>query len=169
MKECFIFLDVDGPINTHKNILQNKLKNKPTSSYRIKLPTRQLERLATIVRETNAKLILSSSWRLVNLRHSVGNISPARRNLESQLNLVGLSLSGQTPFIGSDRGLEINTWLDKYEYYNGYRPAYIIIDDNIDKIIRQHRGHIIYCDPNYGITDKEMNIAINLLLKQMEK
>ena len=164
MKPLFIFLDIDGPINTLNNIWINKCLKRSTSSYKIKLPREQLERLAIIVRETNAKLILSSSWRLVNLDHAIGNISPARRNLENQLKDFGLHISGQTPNLG-DRGLEITTWLRKYEKIRKIKPGYIIIDDKLD-ISGNHDGHIIYCNPYSGITDSDVELAINLLKEQ---
>jgi len=167
-KECFIFLDVDGPLNTTRNIKYHHNRRLSTSSYRIHLPPRQLEQLARLVRETDARLILSSSWRLINTAHTKGYKSPARENLERQLKQVGLSLSGQTPYIGSQRGKEISTWLDHYETYNGYRPAYVILDDNVSNIVNEHRGHIVYCDPETGLTDKEADIAIRLLYRQMK-
>lgn len=168
MRECFIFLDVDGPLNTTKNIKYHHRNNLSTSSYKIGLPRRNLERLATIVNQTGAKLILSSSWRLVNIAHAKNNVSPARINLEKQLRKVGLSLSGQTPHIMSKRGLEINAWLNRFEENNGYRPAYVILDDKLNNLLDDHRGHIVYCDPATGITDKEMDIAIRLLYRQMD-
>ena len=110
-----IFLDVDGPINTTTNITNRVRERKPTSSYKVELPSYQLRNLSRIVSVTRSKIVLSSSWRLVDRRYVTGNISPARANLESQLNKFGMSIFSQTPYVNGDRGVEITTWLNRYK------------------------------------------------------
>lgn len=166
-KRCFIFLDVDGPINTDVNINRERQKGRSTSSYRIKLPNKQLYNLSRIVQEVNGDIVLSSKWRLIDAYSKLYmTYSPARLNLESQLNRFGMTIYSQTPFMDHNRGLEINTWLNKFQRKAGYKPAYIILDDKLDPIINEHRGHIVYCSPSRGILDKEVEIAINLFKRQ---
>lgn len=158
-----IFLDVDGPINTTTNITNRVRERKPTSSYKVELPSYQLRNLSRIVSVTRSKIVLSSSWRLVDRRYVTGNISPARANLESQLNKFGMSIFSQTPYVNGDRGLEITTWLNRYKSKYGFIPPYIIIDDKLDPIIKHHKGHVILCNPRLGITTELSNIAIQVL------
>lgn len=165
-KESFIFLDIDGPINTNENkIRQGKLGN-PVSSFYIKLPRMKLYNLKMIVDATNAKIVLSSKWRLTQGLAPNVTVSPARINLDNQLAEYGLNIVSQTPFINNMRGLEIEQWLKDFKLINGYRPHYIIIDDKIHLISEYHKGHIIYCNSDFGLTKKEVKIAINLLRKQ---
>lgn len=164
-RRSIIFLDVDGPINTLVNVNAQRQRKRPVSSYHIKLPEQQLTNLATIVKATGADIVLSSKWRLLDERLDL-NISPARINLEKQLARHGLTIFSQTPFIDHNRGAEINTWLYNFSRRSGYTPAYIVIDDKLDPIIHEHKGHIVYCNPNRGIGETEVNVAINLLRRQ---
>lgn len=164
-KRSIIFLDVDGPINTLINVNAQRQRRRSISSYHIRLPDRQLANLATIVKATRADIVLSSKWRLLDERLDL-NISPARMNLERQLAKHGLTIFSQTPFIDHNRGAEINTWLYNFSMRNGYTPAYIVIDDKLDPIIQEHKGHIVYCNPTRGLGDVEVNVAINLLRRQ---
>lgn len=169
--QSFIFLDIDGPINTEVNKKKQAAAGKSTSSFHIELPKKQLKLLRDIVNATGANIILSSKWRLRYFNNSDGSItvldkSPAVENLENQLASYGMKLYGETPYMYNIRGIEIKIWLDNFIENNGYLPPYIILDDNISNILDEHRGHIIYCSPVYGLTVKEANIAINLLEKQ---
>ena len=173
MKQSFIFLDIDGPINPDINKIKEARAGHPISSYHIRLPNKQLQLLQYIVQSTSSDIVLSSKWRLVDLSTTYftkGEIikSPARINLEKQLKENNLSIYDETPFIGNNRGLEIKTWLDRFSYVNGYDPAYVIIDDNIDNIVSLHRGHSVNCDGYRGIGFKEATIAINLICKQLK-
>ena len=155
-----IFLDVDGPLNTDKNKSNQFRLGLSISSYKIKLPKEQISNLKLITDVIdNTKLVLSSKWRLG------GSPSEARLNLERQLYAYGLDIYSETPFCNFERGIEINTWLNDFKNIHGYKPPYIILDDYIDNIINYHKGHIVYCDSRFGLTDKEVNISINLLKK----
>ena len=164
-KKAIIFLDVDGPLNTDENINRERKRKRSVSSYHIKLPDRQLYNLARIVHTVRGDVVLSSKWRLTNKNDNQYK-SPARKNLERQLYKFGVTIYSQTPFMEHQRGLEINWWLSKFQMKFGYRPPYIVIDDKLDPIIDQHQGHIVYCDPKKGITNKEVEMAINLFRKQ---
>lgn len=158
--KSFIFLDVDGPINTERNKRYQSRIGKSISSYKIKLPREQILNLRNIVYSTkNTSIVLSSSWRLGGIPNK------ARENLENQLRYYGLSIFSETIHMDKQRGLEIQHWIDTFRNRCGYIPPYIILDDNIDNILNLHKGHIVYCNPEIGLTTKEVNIAINLLNK----
>lgn len=167
-KESFIFLDIDGPINPDSNKEYMLRRGYPISSFRIELPKRKLELLAYIISTTGAKIVISSKWRLIDYSKGYMEKSPAMINLENQFSQYNLSIYSETPFLDNMRGLEIEEWLRWFTESFGYRPGYVVIDDNIENILDLHKGHIVKCNSKIGITKKEANIVINLLLRQNE-
>lgn len=156
--QSIIFLDVDGPINTDVNKRNEGRLGNSTSSYYIHLPTAKLRNLKMIVDcVPNTKIVLSSKWRYG------GSPSPARMNLENQMRNFDMHIYSETPYLGFDRGIEITTWLETFRVRNGYIPPYIILDNEIDPLLSAHRGHVVYCDSRDGLTEKTVNISINLL------
>jgi len=169
-KKCFIFLDIDGPINTDENKRYQESLGNPTSSFNIQLPPQKLDLLRYIVLSTGAEIVLSSKWRLTKGLGPDVLVSPAKINLENQLAQYNLHIYDETPFIDMEhmRGQEIYSWLVGFTFAHGYSPPYVIIDDNIADLKDIHRGHIVYCSSRTGLTMKEANIVINLLYNQMD-
>ena len=62
------------------------------------------------------------------------------------------------PGLDKSRGSEIETWLDFHLDINNY----VIIDDRTDFKPNQQE-HFIHINPHCGITDEDMNKAINIL------
>lgn len=159
-----LFLDVDGVLNSELNKRIKQRNNMSISSYRIELPGDKLFKLKRIISATNAKIVLSSSWRLGG---SVGNPSYAQRNLENQLNKYGMEIFSITPsFYTRDRGAEIYSWLHIFKERNGYVPNYVILDNVIYNLIQYHKNHIVMVPESIGLQDKHVAIAINLFKKQ---
>ena len=110
-----IFLDMDGVLNSELTFRNNPTVIDPVDPEMVK----QLNR---IVKETGARLVLSSTWRK-------GYLWPSR------LADAGIDLNnfvGITP--GSDKGFrgdEVNSWL---EYANHFLSIekYAILDDDSD-------------------------------------
>lgn len=159
IKEKYIFLDVDGPINTNRNIRIQHALGKSTCSYYIELPRKKILNIKEIVNNTGAKIVVSSSWRL-----GFEGIKPssAYLNLERQLNKYHVFLEGWTPYHDDGRGVEISLWLNDFEQINGYIPDYIIIDDD-DFDIQQHKGRIIKTSAEFGLCEEHIRKAIYLL------
>ena len=158
-----IFLDIDGVLNPSTNIWHRKQKGEPTSSYYIKLPGDKLYRLKKIVKETGGEIIISSSWR-IGFDRNLMEPSPSIINLSNQLAKYDIFISGFTPLhYDRHRGREINNYLMNFIHKNGYKPKYIIIDDDIKDIVGQHRGHIVHTNTVLGLQDEHVRIAINLL------
>lgn len=156
-----LFLDVDGVINTDRNRRYQNSMGRNTSSYRIYLPPTQLNNLA-IINECvqDLRIVLCSKWRLG------GSPSPARANLESQLKRYGIYIYSETPFLNHQRDYEISSWLDRFLNNVGYIPPYVILDNEIDILLPAHKGHVVCCQSEFGLTTKEVNISINLLNRQ---
>lgn len=158
-----IFLDVDGVLNPKINMQIQRDKGQPTDSYSIKIPGDKIYRLKKLVKNTNAILIMSSSWRL-GFRYSTMEPSPAYQNINNQLMKYNMQLSGWTPLHKDrNRGIEITWWLMNFTKTHGYKPKYVILDDKIDDMIPIHTGHIVQTTSLLGLQDEHVIIATNIL------
>jgi hypothetical protein len=122
-----IFLDIDGVLNTHKSI----------GRFGFDFIDHILVALvARIVRETKAKIVLSSTWRIDKKDQEL-----ALRALREQ----GLEIHDFTPvLVGEDRHVEIQAWLDKNQV-----ERFAILDDDPDAKIE---GSFFRTDESLGLT-----------------
>jgi len=103
-----LFLDIDGVVNCKTTI------ERVNGVVGIELS--KMEIVKQIVAQTRCKVVLSSSWRLYK---------PDLEHVGRYLKLYDVTpdLHGKT-----DRGCEINAWLDKHPKVTNYA----ILDDNSD-------------------------------------
>ncbi len=119
LQRVFIFLDVDGVLNTENQWKRPYTLNDACitafAEYIHSLPT------------SNIRIILTSSWK--NGFDAAGNHTPQIRELVDKLAVHGLTITSKTENISDDRAAEINDYIRKHhlEQY----PC-IIIDDDPD-------------------------------------
>ena len=134
-----IFLDVDGVLNSSHD------------GFNIQLGTsKHLKLLKQIVDETDAKIVLSSSWRIND---------KTRLFVKNKLNEYGMMLIGSTPDLGGSRGEEIKRWLSETAYPI---EGFVILDDDSDMEEYTH-GKLVKTDSNIGLQETDVNKAINIL------
>lgn len=152
-----IFLDVDGVLNSEMFASQMH-KNEGVSIFNEDiLDRRALANLAQIVRETDATIVLSSSWR---------KIPSAREALVAQLAEYGLVIHSDTPYTGGERGDDITAWFKRHGNLN--IVSYVILDDDSDMGV--HLPHLIQTRfHGWGLERKHVKTAVELLLKQSER
>jgi hypothetical protein len=117
--------------------------NSAQDGYSIRLKTdSHLKLLQYIVKETGAKIVLSSSWRI--------GFTPASKNLLARFKEYGLELMDCTPELSSAcRGDEIRKWLDEFKTeYDVERFA--ILDDEAD-MAEFTETNLIQTDTNAGL------------------
>eukprot|EP00930_Biecheleria_cincta_P091824 TRINITY_DN81481_c0_g1_i1.p1 TRINITY_DN81481_c0_g1~~TRINITY_DN81481_c0_g1_i1.p1 ORF type:complete len:242 (+),score=22.90 TRINITY_DN81481_c0_g1_i1:26-727(+) len=146
-----IFLDIDGVLVTRRpcvmepNLLQN---------------------LVRVVKETGAKIVLSSDWR----RHP-----EARSEAQQVLRSVGLDFIGCTPCKSpyvAQRPTEIMSWKRDYQSKPGAEKweQWVAIDDR-DLLNEQHgrylRGHFVQTQPLRGLTEQAADACIAILTKEL--
>jgi hypothetical protein len=137
-----IFLDMDGVIVDYT---KNRQKDKPHSSFgeiasRNNPQKEYIENLNKITDATRAKIVISSAWR-------VGETSISFWNKYFYLLGIKGDVIDVTPYLSTDRGNEILTWLVSYlnvqykthrlkdydyGYYYGDLFSFVIIDDDTD-------------------------------------
>lgn len=151
-----IFLDFDGVITI------------PSSRWHLKASL--IRNVKRIVDETDAKIVVSSSWRHgfpepnveETVRQIAGRLKRCPRN--AMLNWLVDNLYDCTPFsvdskyIGTGRGGEIQTWLDRHPDVENY----VIIDDD-DGMLDSQLYHFVQTNYEDGLTGTEAVRAIKVL------
>lgn len=150
-----IFLDIDGVLNDDTDESWNDVGDDyyPHSKTLV-------SNLNEIIRQTNAKLVLSSTWRL-------GLDLEQISDLMKRIGIVG-DFIGYTDSLNSSyavRGNEILKWIIDNEEIVGQRyefKNYLILDDDCDMLYFQ-RNNFIHLDGRKGLTTEYVNLAIEIL------
>lgn len=141
-----IFLDVDGVLNNA--CWARKMYDEGVHVYADDLlydpSIKQLKRL---IDATNAKVVLSSSWR---------NHPDAMKHLATQLAAYNIFVYGVTPNVGPQRGDDISEWLANHPIDN-----YVILDNDSDMTV--HMDHLVKTDFETGLQYTHVDRAIALL------
>ena len=180
-----LFLDIDGVLNSENwfgyvqycinNDMYNRVLNfvdidnehkykyidDERTEYKLNMiDDRAIANLNRIVEETGCKVVLSSSWR--SSRESDNAFT------EYILKLKGFKyeLYGVTPRIwvkefGTQRGEEIQLWMNKESEKNEIE-SYVILDDDSDMLPEQ-MSNFILVDRQVGLIDKDVFTAIEIL------
>lgn len=159
-----IFLDIDGVLNNFNTDPQ--FKSKSCCHGYIGIDKDKIKRLAKIVNETNAILILISSWKegWEPNRNYDASLFPHAKYLDNHLKYRGnLIITDKTkdsnkPF---RRGETIYNYLKDHPEIT----SWIVLDDEIFKDYNQYNiyTHLLLTDSNYGLTDKDVEHAIKKL------
>lgn len=122
-----IFLDIDGVLNTLETFKQNMILYNQTGQRQLEIDEFRIEYLKKIIEATNAKIVLSSSWR-VFFKKEEGKIIPTNKkglDLLNLLNKYNIEIYDITPFDENRyRQNEIDAYLNK-----NVVSSFIIIDD----------------------------------------
>lgn len=171
-----LFLDIDGVLNSEnwfayriycvKNNMFNILMNfVDTDDRNIKhkltmLDDRAIANLNRIVEETGCKVVLSSSWR--SSRKSVNDLTQYILKIKGfKYELYGVTPRIQRDEFGTQRGEEIQMWMDKESEKNKIE-SFVILDDDTD-ILPEQMKNFIHIDGQVGLIDKDVVTAIKIL------
>ena len=153
-----IFLDIDGVVNC--------ISTKERFNGLIGVEQEKITLVKQIVEATDAKIVLSSTWRLDWLWFNEGK--PVNLNsfnyLKKEFAKQGLEFFDVTPsHKDSWRAREIQEWLDTTtEKIDGY----VVIDDDTYDIAKEHRGHLLTTSWRHGLKPNAVKIAIDILNKK---
>ena len=175
MKEKFniIFLDIDGVLNGYNkwnllgwNIVK-RIKYKPLELWykRITKPfgihESKVKRLAKIVKATNAKIVMTSSWRYGWWNLPYEEQYEDQKQLTDLLNKYIIEVIDITPALKSGvRGKEIKSWLHKNRTIV---RSFVILDDDV-KDMHPYVDSFEFINTSNGIysglTNKHVDLAI---------
>ena len=156
-----IFLDIDG-------VLSPRWWNsdKQSDNYGCLFDAKAVANLAKIVEETDAEIVISSSWKdmgLVELQNmwrdrdlpgKIVDITPDYMSDE----LLLKEDSADMDYL-YERGSEIQGWL---LLHGDEVSRYVIIDD-MDDILPEQQSHFVQTDPEVGITNDDVKKVVHLL------
>ena len=171
-----LFLDIDGVLNSEnwfgyrlyciKNNMFNEVINfVNTNDERIKyklsmIDDRAIVNLNRIIDETGCKVVLSSSWR--SSRKSVNDLTQYILKIKGfKYELYGVTPRIQRDEFGTQRGEEIQMWMDKESEKNKIE-SFVILDDDTD-ILPEQMKNFIHIDGQVGLIDKDVVTAIKIL------
>lgn len=159
-----IFLDFDGVITTLESGWN--------------LCTKKMQLLGEIIEKTDARIVISSSWRRNTLEDTIKFISGD--SIHSKDNpfphcdkVIGITdrmyafswndkvneRTGRRPNYLIPRGVEIDRWLK----INGHDvDNYVILDDDNDMLYCQ-RNNFVQTDPYKGLSEENVEQAIKIL------
>ena len=156
-----IFLDIDG-------VLSPRWWNsdKQSDNYGCLFDAKAVANLAKIVEETEAEIVISSSWKNVGLvelqnmwrdRGLPGKIVDITPDYMSDELLLKEDSSNMDYLY--ERGSEIQGWL---LLHGDDVSRYVIIDD-MDDILPEQQSHFVQTDPEVGITNDDVKKVVHLL------
>lgn len=148
VKEAVVFTDIDGVVNSYAF---------SHAGNRSSIDVACVLRLNRILTETDAKLVLSSSWRYMIFGGAMTVLG-----FDYLLRTHGFladRLIGCTPMEEphASRGREIQAWREK----NGHSGPYVVLDDCDLDISKLHP--FVHTDASIGLTDQDADRAISIL------
>lgn len=153
MKPNIVFLDFDGVIcNPGTCIAMGDVGG--CFSYIDPVSAHLVKRLCD---ETNSKIVISSSWRLLYdqwaIRAILGAVVPKLGDY-----IWHSSEEWCTPNLGTERGIEIKSWVDKH---SSEFNRFVILDDNSD--MESVEGSFVQTDAYEGFGYKHFKQAVKIL------
>jgi hypothetical protein len=149
-----IFLDIDGVLNSapflkahaitdYKSVIQALLAS---------LDPEAIERLNRIVDVTGARIVVSSVWRAMM---RIGELQKAFER-------AGLKTCpfSQTPQLGTTRGREIQSWLDRRRVTVPVE-SFVILDDDAD--MEHLLPRLVQTSMDDGLQDRHVEKAVEIL------
>ena len=147
-----IFLDVDGVLNSMDSIEQ-VTNRRPYSGYDYPFDNKCLSNLKRLVLETNAFIVLISTWRLERVGRDILFSELRKYRLDTRV-------IGCTENLNKSREDEIKAYLEILDE----NINYIIIDD--DMIYPNLEEYLVKTDFRNGLTEEDTDVGIKKLTKK---
>ena len=166
-----IFLDFDGVLNTEKYYCELKSKGLPSNDkYGQLFDPESVANLRKIIDATGARIVVSSSWRYMGLnvlqRMWYDRDLPGRIVDITPLHLLDDKLRdtdlNQVDVLSLCRGNEIKWYFDEVLDANSNSRRFVIFDDLKD-VLPELQKHFIRIDPIVGITEEDVERAIEVI------
>lgn len=142
-----IFLDFDGVLNC--NTTKDRITFPPWGALFRGLDDDKVQLVSKLAEITGAEIVVSSTWRLHFKLDELQEILDKRG--------FKVKLLGETPHSHSERGDEIQDWIEA----NGKPDAFVVLDDIRTQFVAQ--GVQCHSNDNDGFTQKLFDQAVKIL------
>ena len=153
--ESIIFLDIDG-------VLRPSYSYIGTDEYGQLFTEECLEAFKYLIESTNAKIVISSTWKssgLIIMKEIWEKRGLPGEVIDITPNEVDVVDSGNAEFYDLvDRGLEIEQWMNN----NNFIGNYVIIDD-VPDFSKEQIEHYVKTNPKTGLTMEDVKKCIDIL------
>ena len=140
----YIFLDIDGVLNTYNEHPSNKRR----------IHSANLIMLKKLIDQTQAKIILISNWKFV---------STALKECKLALESCHLHLDGMTKDDMIHRGQGIIDYLHSHKVQH-----YVILDDDdFSDYNNELSKHLVLVDARYGLRPSDIQKAMKILIDEV--
>lgn len=154
-----IFLDIDGVLNHDQWYVSKEYQSLyQNEDNELDIDPKCAERINKICEQTGAKIVITSDWR-ISWYGTLRRLERGGINIEYVIDKTPELIWVNIPGLDRSRGAEIELWNNSNMDIN---QNYVIIDDRTDFKPGQQE-HFIHINPYCGITDDDMNKAINIL------
>lgn len=164
----YIFLDIDGVLNSNIYMSSKEYfdecrslgiipegNNVMMNAHHLHINPSAMKLLNVLVERSEAKVILSSTWRL--------KYSLAEMNIMFQKRGATFEITGATPAKMSwrPRGMDVAEYLSSLKKDGEVPEAFVILDD-IDEFSRL-KAHFVQTSDDTGLTQENVDQALNIL------
>ena len=158
-----IFLDFDGVLNCSTSKSRVPFPKEPNVWY-VGLDSNKLWNLAKIIQETDAKIVLTTTWREHYEVGAYKQTDPVGKYMNNKFRKFGLKIYDKIQRGKRfDRGRGVNVWLDEHPEVTNF----VILDD---EEMGYYNDYDLF-DPHYvktlwdghGLTENCANAAIRIL------
>lgn len=165
MIDKYIFLDIDGVLN-HQQYYKTDRHKKGEYPYS-EIDPEKVELLNSLIEQTGAKVICSSTWRIGETPERIQEIL-TKRGYKHSITDNTPSLRYKGDYGTVPRGCEIHAWLgNKIPYEEREKIRYIILDDDSDMMLWQ-KNNYFRVDGYCGLTPNIIYRAVRYLNKYDE-
>ena len=152
-----IFLDIDGTINSYDYYVSDRCTGN-LNGVEGDIDPLCAERINRICKETGAKIVLSSDWR-ISWPYCIDRIEKGGINhgliIDKTPEHMWVEFASEKY---KSRGSEIDEWLSQHPECD----RYVIIDDRKD-FTEEQQPNFIHVNPMRGIDDIDVTFAIQIL------
>lgn len=153
-----IFLDFDGVLNCQQYLLDiyNKTgKAVGTTMLESVIDSKAVEILNEIIRQTGAKVCVSSTWRKDHTIQRLQEILNKNGFIGEVVGKTGSCATGH-------RGTEIKEWLDDEGSCKEYKTnSFVIIDDDSD--MSPYKNKLVKTDNQTGLLQEHIKMCVDIL------
>lgn len=161
-----LFLDIDGVLNSNAYLKANPGSFDRSKGYISMFDPVACARLQVVLMVTGAKIVISSSWRIVHSIDDIRGYLAARGITAEVIGLTpsgGYDLSADHAFPTNEtltcRGAEILAWVDAHPELD----SYAVVDDNSD--MDGVRERFVQTTWEHGLLDEHMLPLVRTLLR----